>query len=177
MQDTVGQTRQAMLDATSPRPGVPWLLVVWSAVEGTIFAFALRPTMSELVSDLTGFTINPIVLVPLLGIFLTIITAGSFACIQLLNDAIKAKHIGNIMQLILVQIVIAMFQVLFLYRNLVDATTPWLAQQGLTLGVVATLGLAFCAWFGVRGITWFLFARSGAPALIAVLNRQTDKHN
>src|SRR5437016_11193020 len=100
MEDNIGQTQEAMLDASSRRPGVPWgafvLLIVWSAVEATIFAFALRLTMSELLFDLTGFKVNPIVLVVLLGIFLTIIVAGSFACIQVLNDAIKAKQIGNI---------------------------------------------------------------------------------
>src|SRR5258708_9228889 len=35
----------AMLDATSRRPGVPWpaffLLIIWSAVEATIFTFTL----------------------------------------------------------------------------------------------------------------------------------------
>src|SRR5437899_3311383 len=49
----------AVLDATSRRPGVPWaaffLLIVWSAVEATIFTFTLRPTMSELLADLTGY--------------------------------------------------------------------------------------------------------------------------
>jgi hypothetical protein len=175
MQDTGGQSQQAMLDATSRRPGAPWalvLLIVWSAVEATIFTFTLRPTMSELLSDLTGFTVNPIALVVLLWVFLTILIAGSFACIQVLKDAIEAKQVGNIVQMILVQIMVAMFQVLFLYRELVDAMTPWLAQQGVTLGVVSTLGLASCAWVGVRGMTWYLFGRSGAPALIAVLNRQ-----
>jgi hypothetical protein len=61
---------------------------------------------------------------------------------------------------------------LFLYREMVDAMTPWLAQQGVTLGVVGTLGLAFFAWVGVRGMTWFLFGRFGAPALIGLLGRQ-----
>jgi hypothetical protein len=41
----------AMLDATSRRPGVPWpaffLLVIWSAIEATIFTFTLRPTMAN----------------------------------------------------------------------------------------------------------------------------------
>jgi len=175
MPDTFGPTQQAMLDATSRRPGTPWgafvLLIVWSAIEGTIFTFTLRPTMSEVLSDLTGSTVNPIALVLLLWIFLTIIIAGSFACIQVLNEAIRAKQIGNIVNMIAVQIVVAMFQVLFLYRELVDAMRPWLAQQGLTIGLVGTFGLAFCAWAGVRGMTWYLFGRSGAPALIAVLNR------
>ncbi len=166
----------AMLDATSRRPGVPWgafvLLIVWSAVEATIFTFTLRPTMAELLADLTGYEVNAFALVTLLWIFLSIIIAGSFACIQVLNDAIKARQTGNIVFMILVELAVAMFEVLFLYRELVDAMTPWLAQQGVTLGVIGTLGLAFFAWVGVRGMTWFLFGRFGAPALLAVLSRQ-----
>ena len=72
----------AMLDATSRRPGVPWpaffLLLVWSAVEATIFTFTLRPTMSELLADLTGYEVNGFALVLILWIFLAIIIAGSF---------------------------------------------------------------------------------------------------
>jgi len=127
--------------------------------------------MSELLADLTGFEVNKIALIVVLWFFLTIIIAGSYASIQVLKDAIAAKQLGSIVQMILVQIVVAMFQVLFLYRGLVDAFTPWLAQQGFTLGLAATLGLSFFAWLGVRGMTWYLFGQSGAPALIAALNR------
>ena len=151
------------------------MLLVWSAIEGTIFAFALRPTMSGLLSDLVGFQINPIVLLVLLSIFLTIIIAGSFASIQVLKDAIAARQIGNIAQMFLVQVVVALFQVLFLYRELIDQMTPWLAQQGMTLGVAGTLALASFAWIGVRGMTWYLFGRAGAPALIALLNRPAGR--
>jgi hypothetical protein len=166
----------AMLDATSRRPGVPWgafvLLIVWSAVEATIFTFTLKPTMSELLADLTGYEVNAFALSLILWIFLGIIIAGSFACIQVLNDAIKAKETGNIIFMVLVEISVAMFEVLFLYRELVDAMTPWLAQQGVQLGIIGTISLAFFGWVGVRGMTWFLFGRFGSPALIAVLSRQ-----
>jgi hypothetical protein len=166
----------AMLDATSRRPGVPWgafiLLLVWSAVEATIFTFTLKPTMSELLADLTGYEVNALALSLILWVFLGIIIAGSFACIQVLNEAIKERQTGNIVFMILVEISVAMFEVLFLYRELVDAMTPWLAQQGIQLGVIGTIGLAFFGWVGVRGMTWFLFGRFGAPALLAVLSRQ-----
>ena len=158
----------------SPRPAIPWglvLLIVWSGFEAIIFTYTLRPTMSELLADLTGHSVNPVALVFGLWIFLTIIIAGSYACIQVLKDAIAARQIGHIVQMILVQIVVAMFQVLFLYRELVDSFTPWLAMHGISLGLVTTFGLAFCAWLGVRGMTWYLFGRAGAPALIAALNR------
>ncbi len=166
----------AMLDATARRPGVPWaaffLLIFWSAIEATIFTFTLRPTMSELLADLTGYEANPIFLVLLLWVFLWVLIAGSFACIQVLNDAIKTRQIGQIIFMVLVEIAVALFEVLFLYRDLVDAMTPWLAQQGVQLGVFGTIGLAFFGWVGVRGMTWFLFGRFGAPALIGLLGRQ-----
>src|SRR6266571_2759095 len=166
----------AMLDATSRRPGIPWpafvLLIVWSAVEATIFTFTLRPTMSELLADLTGYEVNGFALILILWIFLAIIIAGSFACIQVLNDAIVTRKVGQIVFMILVEIAVAMFEVLFLYRELVDAMTPWLAEQGIQLGVFGTIGLAFFGWVGVRGMTWFLFGRFGAPALIGLLGRQ-----
>src|SRR3954470_15798433 len=170
----------AILDWTSRRyfqPGVPWLafllLILWSAIEATIFTFTLRPTMNELLSDLTGFAPNPVMLSALLYIFLFFLVGGSFACVQALNDAIKTKKYGTIISMTIIEIVVAAFEVLFLYRELVDAITPWMAQQGFNLGIVGVLGLAFAGWLGVRGMTWFLFGRYGTPALIAVLARET----
>jgi hypothetical protein len=166
----------AMLDATSRRPGVPWpaffMLIFWSMIEATIFTFTLRPTMSELLAELTGYEVNGFALILLLYLFLWVLVAGSFACIQVLNDAVKSKHYGQIVSMVLVEIAVAMFEVLFLYRELVDAMTPWLAQQGVQLNAFETIGLAFFAWVGVRGMTWFLFGRFGAPAMIGLLGRQ-----
>jgi hypothetical protein len=166
----------AMLDATSRRPGVPWpaffMLIFWSMIEATIFTFTLRPTMSELLSELTGYEVNGFALILLLWLFLWVLVAGSFACIQVLNDAIKSKHYGQIVSMVLIEFAVAMFEVLFLYRELVDAMTPWLAQQGVQLNAFETIGLAFFAWIGVRGMTWFLFGRFGAPAMIGLLGRQ-----
>jgi hypothetical protein len=173
----------ALLDWTSRRyfkPGVPWLafllLLLWSVIEATIFTFTLRPTMNELLADLTGFTPNPVMLSTLLFIFLFFLVGGSFACVQALNDAVKSRHYGTIVSMVVIEMVVAMFEVLFLYRELVDAITPWMAQQGFNLGLVGTLLLAFAGWVGVRGMTWFLFGRYGTPALIAVLARETISH-
>ena len=170
----------ALLDWTSRQyfqPGVPWiaffLIVFWSAIEATIFTFTLRPTMSELLADMAGYELNTTALSIMLWLFLFPIIAGSFACIQVLNDAIKSKQVGQIISMAAVEIVVAFFEVLFLYRELVDSITPWLAQQGWVLGVVGTMVVAFGGWVGVRGMTWFLFGRYGTPALLGVLARQT----
>ena len=110
-------------------------------------------------------------MVPLLWIFLYVLIAGSFACIQVMNDAIKTRKIGQIVAMLAVEFAVALFEVMFLYRELVDAITPWLAQQGVTLGLYGTIGVSLFAWIGVRGMTWFLFGRFGTPALIGLLGR------
>jgi len=173
----------AMLDWTSRRyfqPGVPWIaflvLLLWSGVEATVFTFTLTPTLNEVFGGLTGFEPNPRVMAPLLWLFLFMLIAGSFACIQVLNDAIRTRKVGEIIQMTLVESAVMFFEVIFLYRELIDAVTPWIAQQSggeVRLGLISTLLLASFGWVGVRGMSWFLFGRFGTPALLAILSRQT----
>ena len=172
-----------LLDWTSRRyfqPGVPWIafliLVVWCAIEATIFTFTLQPTLNEVFGGLTGFDPNPRVMTPLLWLFLFMLVAGSFACVQVVTEAIKQKKAGTIVQMLVVESAVMFFEVIFLYRELIDAITPWIAQQSggsVQLGIGATLALASFGWLGVRGMSWFLFGRFGTPALLAILSRQT----
>jgi hypothetical protein len=175
-----------MLDGASRsyfQPGVPWLafmvLTVWCAIESTVFTFTLQPTLVEVFGSLTGFDPNPRIMAPLLWMFLFLLVAGSFACVQVVTDAIKAKKVGTIVQMLLVESAVMFFEVVFLYRELIDAITPWIAQQSgdsVHLGIGATLALASFGWLGVRGMSWFLFGRFGTPALLAVLSRQSIEH-
>src|SRR5688500_13529214 len=172
-----------LLDATSRRyfqPGVPWIafliLLVWCAIESTIFAFTLQPTLSEVFGGLTGFEPNPRVMAPMLWMFLFMLVAGSFACVQVVTDAIKEKKTGTIVQMLVVESAVMFFEVIFLYRELIDAVTPWIAQQSggeVQLGIGAVMALATFGWLGVRGMSWFLFGRFGTPALLAILSRET----
>jgi hypothetical protein len=78
--------------------------------------------------------------------------------------------------MLVVESAVMFFEVIFLYRELIDAITPWIAQQSggsVQLGIGATLALASFGWLGVRGMSWFLFGRFGTPALLAILSRQT----
>jgi len=172
-----------LLDATSRRyfqPGVPWIafliLLVWCAIESTIFTFTLQPTLNEVFGGLTGFEPNPRVMAPMLWLFLFMLVAGSFACVQVVTDAIKQRKTGTIIQMLVVESAVMFFEVIFLYRELIDAITPWIAQQSggeVQLGIGPVLALASFGWLGVRGMSWFLFGRYGTPALLAVLSRQT----
>ena len=170
-----------VLDWTSRRyfkPGVPWiaflLILGWSALEGTIFTYTLSPTMIEVLANITGFQPNAPIVTPILWILLFLLIAGSFACIEGLARAIKARHVGQIVQMVFVELSVMFFEVMFLYRELVDAITPWIAQQtGVQMGLVPTLLFASFGWLGVRGMTWFLFGRYGTPALLSILSRET----
>ena len=177
----------SMLDWTSRRyfqPGVPWVaflvLVLWSSVEATIFTFTLQPTLNEVFGGLTGFDPNPRVMAPLLWLFLFLLVAGSFACVQVVSEAVRQRKVGTIIQMLIVESAVMFFEVVFLYRELIDAITPWIAQQSggqVRLGIGATLALASFGWMGVRGMSWFLFGRFGTPALLAILSRQTITHD
>src|SRR5437762_5340395 len=165
------------------QPGVPWVafmvLTIWCAIEATIFTFTLQPTLVEVFGSLTGFDPNPRVMAPLLWAFLFLLVAGSFACVQVVTDAVKKKNIPTIVQMLVVESAVMFFEVIFLYRELIDAITPWIAQQSgnsVQLGIGATLALASFGWLGVRGMSWFLFGRFGTPALLAVLSRQSIEH-
>src|SRR6266513_2216279 len=61
----------------------------WRTLKNLVTSpFTLRTTTSELLSDWTGYQVNPLALDVLLWFFLFIIGGGSFACIQVLNEAI-----------------------------------------------------------------------------------------
>jgi hypothetical protein len=170
-----------VLDWTSRRyfqPGVPWiaflLILAWSALEGTIFTYTLLPTVTELLANLTGVEPTTAVVTPILWLFLVVLIAGSFACIEGLSRAVRSRHWSQIVTMVFVEFAVMFFEVLFLYRELVDAMTPWIYQQsGYQMGLVSTLVVAGLGWMGVRGMTWFLFGRYGTPALVSILSRET----
>lgn len=160
------------------KPGVPWIaflmLILWGLLETTIFTYTLYPTVSEVLADIVG-TDAPRFTGPVLSVFLFMLILGSFACIQALIEAIKAREIKFMVQMILVELFVMFFEVMFLYRELVDAITPWIAQQTgeqFRFGVVFTLSLATFGWLGIRGMTWFLFGQFGTPPLLAFISRR-----
>ncbi len=162
------------------KPGMPWIafmaLLVWSAVEATIFMYTLSPTLTEVLSGITGYEPNMFLMAPILWLFLFFLVLGSFACIQVLTEAIQGRRTAEIVQMLFVEFFVMFFEVIFLYRELVDAVTPWIAQttnESVQLGLWSTLALASFGWIGVRGMTWFLFGRFGTPAVLAILARDS----
>jgi hypothetical protein len=132
------------------------------------------PTVSEVLAGITGHEAS-IMTSTILYFFLFLLIMGSFACIQVLADAIKNNEYRYLVQMVLVEIFVMVFEVMFLYRELVDAITPWIAQQTgeqVRPGLGFTLALATFGWIGVRGMTWFLFGQYGTPPLLAFISRR-----
>ena len=160
------------------QPGVPWLaflfILFWSALEATIFTFTLKPTVMELMADITGKQMSGLGVSLVLWPFLFVIISGSFAAIQVLSEAIKSKNTGQIIGMLIAEAAVMFFEVVFLYRELIDAITPWIANQtGMQLGFFSTLALASFGWAGVRAMTWFLFGRFGTPTFLSILARNS----
>ena len=160
------------------QPGVPWiaflLLVFWCVLEATIFTYTLLPTVTEVLAGIVGAEASPSTTTGLF-IFLLLLIMGSFACLQTFADAIKHREYKFLVQMIVIEVFVMTFEVMFLYRELVDAITPWIAQQTgerFQPGLGFTLTLATFGWVGVRGMTWFLFGQYGTPPLLAFTSRQ-----
>ena len=165
------------------QPGVPWVAFLvtlgWSALEATIFTFTLTPTLRDVLPALTGYVPETTFMLPVVWLFLFFLIAGSFACLQALAEAVENRNVGRIVEMALVEVFVMFFEVVFLYRELVSAVTPWIAQQTageIRLGLFSTLAVACFGWIGIRGMTWFLFGRFGTPALLAVLSREMLDH-
>jgi len=159
------------------RPGVPWVaflvLVFWCMLEAAIFTYVLFPTISEVLMDLIGSERLSPLTTPLLYIFLLIIIMGSFAALQALADAIRKRKAKVVIQMVVVELIVMGFEVMFLYRELVDAITPWITQQtGVRMGITFTLTLASMGWIAIRGMTWFLFGQFGVVPLLAFISRR-----
>ncbi len=160
------------------KPGVPWvaflMLLGWCLLEATIFTYTLFPTVSEVLADLVGME-TPQFTGPVLFAFLFMLILGSFACLQALLDTIKKRQLNFLIQMIVVELFVMFFEVMFLYRELVDAITPWIAQhtgERFRMGIMFTLSLSTFGWVGIRGMTWFLFGQFGTPPLLAFISRR-----
>jgi hypothetical protein len=164
------------------QPGVPWiaflLLLFWCLLEAVIFSYVLFPTVSEVLAGLVGVEAHRLT-GPFLFVFLFLLILGSYACLQVLLETVKNREYKFLVQMLLVELFVMFFEVMFLYRELVDAIAPWIAQQTqeqFRMGIVSTLSLAVFGWLGVRGMTWFLFGQFGTPPLLAFMSRRPLVH-
>ncbi|MEW6511711.1 MAG: hypothetical protein AB1428_12220 [Bacteroidota bacterium] len=154
---------------------VPWvavtLTVIWCLIEALIFTYVVSPLVLDTLSNVTGEQLSMNLLRIPLFIFLFFVVLGSYAVLSNFVDAVKSKKIASIITITLIELVVMFVEVIFLYREFVDSLVPWFAQysQGFELGMYWTIAIAALAWFGVRSISWFLFASHGTPTILSVI--------
>jgi hypothetical protein len=155
--------------------GVPWIAIVltlfWCVIEAVIFTYVTTPLVSDTLSNITGEQLSVGVLRIPLFIFLFFVVMGSYAVLSSLVNAFKTKRLTGILGILVIELIVMSVEVVFLYREFVDSLVPWFAQysQGFELGIIWTLAIACFAWFGIRSISWFLFAEHGTPWIMAVI--------
>jgi hypothetical protein len=174
---TVPLTMTGRVTSTYVQPGVPWIafvmLLAWCVLEATVFTYTMLPTVGVVLGELAGETEPSRLLGGLLFAFLLLLVMGSFACLRSLFETLRKRELKFLAQMVLIEILVMFFEVMFLYRQFIDALTPWIAQEtGVVLGFRATMSLAAFGWVGVRAMTWFLFAQYGTTPLLAFIARR-----
>jgi hypothetical protein len=103
------------------------------------------------------------------------IVLGSYAVLSTWTAALKTRDVPSIIKIGVVELVAMFVEVVFLYREFVDALVPWFAQHtsgSFELGIFGTLAIAGITWLGIRSLSWFLFANAGTPTIMAIIQGQ-----
>ncbi len=157
------------------RSSIPWIAVfltlLWCLLEGVIFTYVMTPLVVDTFSNITGEQLTEgFVRIPLF-IFLLFIVLGSYAVLSNMVDAVKKKNISAILGIGVIEIITMFVEVVFLYREFVDSLVPWFAQysENFELGAFWTLAIAVFVWFGIRSLSWFLFAEHGTPTILSII--------
>ncbi len=158
-------------------PSIPWIAVAmtltWCFLEATIFTYVSSPLVIDTLSNVMGGEqlSGPLFRGMLFG-FMLVITLGSYSVLSQFSAALKSRDVATMVKIGAVEAVAMSVEVVFLYREFVDALMPWFAQHtsnGFELGIFGTLAVASFAWFGIRSLSWFLFASSGTPTIMAII--------
>ncbi|MCA9742653.1 MAG: hypothetical protein H6695_03350 [Deferribacteres bacterium] len=154
---------------------VPWLAVImtllWCVVETAIFTYVTTPLVMDTFANITGEYFTEAFLRIPLFVFLFIVVLGSYAVLATMVEAIKSKDVGSIIGVTVIELVVLSVEVVFLYREFVDSLVPWLAQhsENFELGIWGTLVISTVVWFGIRSMSWFLFASHGTPTILSII--------
>jgi hypothetical protein len=160
-------------------PGVPWIAVTmtffWCVFEAIIFTFVTTSLVIDTLSNLAGTQLTETGIRIPLFLFMLFIALGSYAVLSSFTEAVKSRDWATIVKIGVVESVAMFVEIVFLYREFVDALVPWFAQhtsQKFELGIGGTLAIAGMVWLGVRSLSWFLFASAGTPTILAIISGQ-----
>lgn len=154
---------------------VPWIAVFltlfWVLVEAIIFTYVTTPLVLDTLSNITGEQLSvTLVRIPLFT-FLFFIVLGSYAVLSTFVDSVKKKNISQIIGITVIEIIVLFVEVIFLYREFVDALVPWFAlyAENFQMGMTGILLISTFMWFGIRSLSWFLFAAYGTPTIMSII--------
>ena len=154
---------------------IPWIAVFltlfWVLVESIIFTYVMTPLVMDTMSNITGEQLSMTAIRIPLFTFLFFIVMGSYAVLSTFVDAAKGKNISQIIGIGAIEIIVLFVEVIFLYREFVDALVPWFAlyAQDFQIGITGILAISTFMWFGIRSLSWFLFASHGTPTIMSVI--------
>ncbi|MDZ7808495.1 MAG: hypothetical protein U5K71_15485 [Gracilimonas sp.] len=148
-----------------------FLTIFWVLIEATIFTYVTTPLVLDTLSNITGESIDVNLMRIGLFTFLFFIVLGSYAVLSTFIDSLKEKNISQILGIAAIEIIVLLVEVLFLYREFVDALIPWFAMyaEDFQIGIAGILAISTFVWFGIRSLSWFLFASYGTPTIMAVI--------
>ncbi len=158
------------------RPGVPWIAValtlVWCLFEAGVFTYVTSPLVRDTLSNLTGDDLSEgFIRIPLY-LFMAFIVLASYAVLSTWTETVRKRDVPNMIKIGAIELVAMFVEIVFLYREFVDSLVPWFAQHtsdGFELGIAGTLGISALTWLGIRGMSWFLFAKHGTPTIMAII--------
>ncbi len=169
----------ADVSSGSFQKGIPWpaifLMMMWTMIEALIFTFVMTPLVVDVMDGFSdGEFEGGMGLKIVLYLMFSLFVLGSYAVIHTLGDAIRRRDVPKIIMYGIVEVIVAVVESVLFYKEFVDALIPWFAQYAgddFDLGIVGILSIAFFIWLGIRCMTWFLFAASAIPNLLAVIQR------
>lgn len=160
-------------------PGVPWIAVLmtfcWCVFEAIIFTFVTTSLVIDTLSNIAGMQLTEAGIRIPLFFFMLFIALGSYAVLASFTEAVKSRDWATIIKIGVVESVALFVEVVFLYREFVDALVPWFAQHTsgkFELGIAGTLIIAGLVWLGIRSLSWFLFAAAGTPTILSIISGQ-----
>ena len=160
-------------------PGTPWIAVImtffWCVFEAIIFTFVMTSLVIDTLSNLAGTQLTEGgVRIPLF-LFMLSVVLDNYAILSTFTDALQSRDWATVIKIGVVESVALFVEVVFLYREFVDALVPWFAQHAsgkFELGIAGTLVIAGLTWLGIRSLSWFLFASAGTPTIMAIIKGQ-----
>lgn len=166
----VGQATRKVVGSNIPWIAV-FLTLFWVFVESTIFTYVMTPLVMDTMSNITGEQLGLLAIRIPLFTFLFFIVLGSYAVLSTFVESAKKKKISQIIGIGVIEIIVLFVEVVFLYREFVDALVPWFAlyAEDFQMTMTGILAVSTFMWFGIRSLSWFLFASYGTPTIMSVI--------